>query len=389
VRSRLRTFAIVGLIATSIDVGLYLLLRGSSDAYRTILLADLVALLGAALASYVLNRSLTFRGARNARWVSQPLSFAVVAALAGLVDASIVVLLQRFDAAPLVGKAVAVAVAVPIRWLSYRWVLFTEVRSELSTRHDRHPPPGAKRLSVVVPAFNEGSAIATTVERLRRELAPLIGDDDLEIVVVDDGSSDDTAAIAASAGARVLVQARNQGKGAAVRAGVLAASGRSVIFTDADLAYPPSMVPLLLTRLEDGWDVVVGSRRHEETTTLVRARRVRELGGRMVNWLTRLVLLGHFRDTQCGIKGFRSDIGRAIFERTTIDGFAFDIEVFLIAEQDLYSLTEVPVSVENREGSSVRLVADTLALLKDLVRIRRAAGRGAYEPDDAQRRLFV
>ena len=96
------------------------------------------------------------------------------------------------------------------------------------------------------------------------------------------------------------------------------------------------------------------------------------------------MLLGHFRDTQCGIKGFRNDIGKAIFERTTINGFAFDVEVFLIAEQDRYSLTEVPVSVENRQDSSVQLVRDSLRLLRDLLRIRRAAGKGAYRPNSDQ-----
>lgn len=207
---------------------------------------------------------------------------------------------------------------------------------------------------------------------------------DLEILVVDDGSTDDTAARSRTAEATVVEQPRNMGKGAAVRAGVLAAEGRSIIFTDADLAYPASMIPPILHELERGWDVVVGSRRHEETTTLVRARRIRELGGRAVNLLTHLVLLGHFRDTQCGIKGFRSDIGKALFARTTINGFAFDVEVFLIAEQDRYSLTEVPVRVENRQGSSVRLVRDTARLVRDLFRIRRAAGKGAYRPNAAQ-----
>ena len=162
-----------------------------------------------------------------------------------------------------------------------------------------------------------------------------------------------------------------------------------MIFTDADLAYPPAMVRPILAELENGWDVVVGSRRHEETTTLVRARRIRELGGRAVNWLTHLVLLGHFRDTQCGIKGFRNDIGRAIFERTTIDGFAFDVEIFLIAEQDSLSLTEVPVKVENRQGSSVRLVNDSVKLLRDLVRIRRAAGKDAYRPTVEQESVLA
>ena len=253
----------------------------------------------------------------------------------------------------------------------------------MGERHDRPTAPGSVRLSVVVPAYNEGDQIDATVHTLAAELEPVVGTD-LEILVVDDGSVDDTILRAEAAGAVVVAQPQNMGKGAAVRAGVLAASGRSVVFTDADLAYPAAMIVPMLHELEAGWDVVVGSRRHEETTTLVRARRIRELGGRAVNWLTHLVLLGHFRDTQCGIKGFRSDIGKALFERTTINGFAFDVEVFLIAEQDRYSLTEVPVSVENRQGSSVRIVRDSLRLLRDLLRIRRAAGKGAYRPNSDQ-----
>ncbi len=130
--------------------------------------------------------------------------------------------------------------------------------------------------------------------------------------------------------------------------------------------------------------MVVGSRRHHDTNTLVRARRLRELGGRVINLLTHVVLLGNFHDTQCGIKGFRSDIGKTIFERTRIEGFAFDVEIFLLAEQDQLSLTEIPVSITNRAGSSVSLVGDTFELLVDLARIRRWAGSGEYRPTEAQ-----
>lgn len=388
-RSRLRFFAIVGVVATAIDVGLYLLVRDSSSTLSRIVGADILALTVAAIASYVLNRTVTFRGREHARWVSHPLTFALTAFLAGLIDVAMVILFERFGAAAVVGKFVAIAVAALVRWVSYRWILFTEVRREMAERHDRPPPPGDVRLTVVVPAYREAEGIAASIEALRAELEPLVGASDLEILVVDDGSPDDTAARAEAAGARVVRQPRNRGKGAAVRAGVIAARGRSVIFTDADLAYPPAMVRPILAELENGWDVVVGSRRHEETTTLVRARRIRELGGRAVNWLTHLVLLGHFRDTQCGIKGFRNDIGRAIFERTTIDGFAFDVEIFLIAEQDSLSLTEVPVKVENRQGSSVRLVNDSVKLLRDLVRIRRAAGKDAYRPTVEQESVLA
>lgn len=388
-RSRLRLFALVGAVATCIDVVLYLVLRGSDPSAGRLVMADVVGLVAAAVTAYVLNRTFTFRGQRNARWVRHPATFAITAMIAGIVDVFFLGLFESLDLGALVSKSGAVVLAAVVRWISYRWVLFTEVRRELSVRRQRTPPPGEVRLSIVVPAYREAAGIADTIEKLRATLGPVVGEDELEILVVDDGSPDDTADAAELAGATVLRQPENRGKGAAVRAGVIAAKGRSVVFTDADLAYPPAMVIPILAELEDGWDVVVGSRRHEETTTLVRARLIRELGGRAVNWLTHLVLLGHFRDTQCGIKGFRGDVGRAIFERTTIDGFAFDVEIFLIAEQDSLSLTEVPVKVENRQGSSVRLVADTAKLFKDLVRIRRAAGRGQYRPTPEQQAVVA
>lgn len=378
-RSRLRLFALVGLIATALDIGVFAALKDPLPAAA----ADAVALFVAAVVSYTLNRRLTFRGRPRARWVRHPGTFALVAISAGVVDLFVLGVVSSVGAGLLFSKVVAVGAAAVVRWSAYRRVLFSEVRREMAERRDRPPAPGNVRLTVVVPAYNESRQIADTVATLRSDLAPTVGND-LEVLVVDDGSDDDTADQARRAGATVLDQPRNKGKGAAVRAGVLAANGRSVVFTDADLAYSPSMIVPVLSGVEAGWDVVVGSRRHQETTTLVRARRIRELGGRAVNWLTHLVLLGHFRDTQCGIKGFRSDIGRAIFERTTIDGFAFDVEVFLIAEQDRYSLTEVPVNVENRQGSSVRLIRDTANLLRDLLRIRRAAGKGAYRPNEAQ-----
>ncbi len=377
-RSRLRIFALVGLVATAVDVLVFLALSN-----RGLVLADLVAMSLAAAVSYGLNRQLTFRGESNARWVRNPVVFAATATAAGLLDLLVVLVVVGWTPTWL-AKIFGIAAAATVRWGVYRWVLFNVVRRELAERHDRGPSPGDLRLSIVVPAYNESRAIAATVSALRSELEGLVGPQEMEILVVDDGSSDDTSAVAVRAGARVLTQPQNGGKGAAVRAGVLAARGRSVIFTDADLAYPPAMVAVLLAELEAGWDVVVGSRRHDETTTLVRARRLRELGGRVINWLTHLVLLGHFRDTQCGIKGFRGDIGKAIFERTTIDGFGFDVEIFLIVEQDQLSLAEVPVSVENRASSSVRIVSDTVLLLRDLIRVRRMAGWGRYRPDPRQ-----
>lgn len=253
------------------------------------------------------------------------------------------------------------------------------VRSNLHRRRIRPVPPGEFRLSVVVPAYRE-DRIGDTVHRLRAELAHVADDGGLEIVVVDDGSHDATPDLAEGAGAdQVLRQPVNRGKGAAVRAGMLAARGRTVAFTDADLSYSPDQIVGLLEQVETGWDVVVGSRRHTETTTLVRAGRLREIGGRGINLLTRVVLLGEHRDTQCGLKAFRSDVARLIFSHSHTDGFAFDVEVFHLVERYHLSLAEVPVRVENSTRSTVHVASDALKLVLDLFRIRRWAAVGVYD----------
>jgi hypothetical protein len=124
--------------------------------------------------------------------------------------------------------------------------------------------------------------------------------------------------------------------------------------------------------------VVVGSRKHEGTRTLVRAGRLREIGGRVINWLTHAVLLGNYRDTQCGLKAFSAEAAKLIFERSRIDGFAFDVEVFVIAEHNGLSVREVPVTIVNTTRSTVNVARDALRLVRDLFRIRRWSRRGVY-----------
>lgn len=382
-RSRLRLFVVVGLLATLLDVGALLALRSRLG----LVAADAVALTLAAVLAYLLNRNWTFRGEPTARWVRRPLAFAVTAIVAGAVDVLVLLALHRVSLVG--GKLVAVGAAAVVRWIAYRRILLVQVRRELSQRVSRPPAPGDLRLSVVIPAYNEGALIAGTLAAVRQRLDAQLDPASYEIIVVDDGSADDTADQAAAAGARVERLAANRGKGGAVRAGVLASRGRTVVFTDADLAYDPGLVLVVLDQVEQGWDMVVGSRQHDDTNTLVKARRLRELGGRVINLLTHIVLLGSFRDTQCGLKGFRGDIAHAVFERTRINGFGFDVELFCIAEQDQLSLTEIPVEVTNRAGSSVRLVAHTVQLLADLFRIRRWVGEGAYRPTPAQARVLA
>jgi glycosyltransferase involved in cell wall biosynthesis len=244
----------------------------------------------------------------------------------------------------------------------------------------------AYRLSVVVPAFQEESRIGTTVERLRRDLGLDWG---VEVVVVDDGSRDGTAEAARRAGAdQVLCLPANRGKGAAVRAGMLAARGGVLAFTDADLAYPPAQLVRLMHEVEAGYDVVIGSRRHVDATTLVRARRLREASGRLFNLLSRVVLLHRYLDTQCGLKAFSAGAGRVMFGKARVDGFAFDVELLYLAELYELSFREVPVELVNSNVSSVRLARDASVMVRDLVRIRRWASGGAYRLGPEQRRVL-
>lgn len=202
----------------------------------------------------------------------------------------------------------------------------------------------------------------------------------LEIVVVDDASHDRTLEMAQLAGAdQVVSLPSHRGKGGAVRVGMLAARGRARVFTDADLAYAPDQVARLLAEVEAGWEVVIGSRRHVETTTLVRAGRVREVSGRLFNLVTRLALLDQYLDTQCGLKAFAGHVAPVLFERGRVDGFAFDVEVLFLARRYGLRLKEVEVELANSQTSSVRLVRDAPVMLRDLARIRRWATSGAYE----------
>ena len=380
IQGRLRRFAAVGILVTAIDVGVLLLLRLGAE--LPVIVADAIGIAVAAAASYLLNRWLTFADDPHIRWVHEPFTFVSVAVVAATLDVSllraVVAIVGSDDVESLLpAKVVSLAAAAAVRALGYRRIVFRSVRETQGRRSERGPAPGTHRLSVVVPAYREGERIRETVDRLRSELSPA---EPLEIIVVDDGSPDGTADEAESAGADLVVrQPENRGKGAAVRAGALAANGRTVAFVDADLAYPPVQLLRLVDDVESGWDVVVGSRHHIDTTTLVKARRLRVVTGRLFNLLTTAVLLGHYRDTQCGLKAFRSDVARLLFSHTRVDGFAFDVEVFHLAERYRLSLTEVPVALSNTATSTVRVGIESVRMVRDLFRIRRWAGRGVYD----------
>ena len=377
-RRRLHRFAVVGLVATTIDIAGFVVL------YRAgwpLVVADIVVLNVAAVVAWTLHRVVTLQDDPFIRWIGSPGVFGAMVVVAGAVDLSVLMLAGAGTTtrSALLAKTAAVAAAAVVRAAAYRSLIFRSIRREQDQPTCRPGPGGSVRVSVVIPAFREADRIGTTIDRIRAELGPLV-DDDLEIVVVDDGSEDGTTEAAAAAD-RVITLPANRGKGGALRAGVLAATGRTVAFTDADLAYAPDQIADLLALVEAGFAWVVGSRRHVDTLTVVKAGRLREVGGRLVNLATRILLLGRYRDTQCGLKACRADVARVLFSSSSIDGFALDVELFHLAERWRLSLAEVPVQVEHSERSTVHVVRDGLRLVRDLFAVRRRARRGDYPAD--------
>jgi dolichyl-phosphate beta-glucosyltransferase len=230
----------------------------------------------------------------------------------------------------------------------------------------------APYLSVVIPAYNEAGRIRATLIRVREYLVSR--DYTSEVVVVDDGSNDNTASIAEeelrSFPSVVLRYTPNHGKGYAVRYGMLRARGRYILFSDADLATPIEEVEKLFTAVRDGAEIAIGSRDVPGAKLVRRQSIIREFGGKLFNRCVQVFAVPGIHDTQCGFKLFTSDAARRVFGLCTIDNFSFDVEVLFVARRLGYRIAEVPVTWRHQEGSKVRLWRDGPRMLRTLIRIR-------------------
>ena len=240
-------------------------------------------------------------------------------------------------------------------------------------------------VSLIIPAYNEGVRIGPGLKAIAEYAAA--NRLSLEVIVVDDGSTDDTATLAGAllrsaphVSGRVIQLPRNRGKGYAVRAGLTAARAPYAVFSDADLSTPIEELPRLLSTLQSGdADVAFGSRALDRSLIGVRQSRFRELAGRAFNVVLRIATALPFMDTQCGFKAFRMSVCRPLIEAGTIDGFGFDIELLYEAHRTGLRIREIPVRWNHRDGSKVNMLRDGLRMLRDIYTVRLRGAGGAYD----------
>jgi dolichyl-phosphate beta-glucosyltransferase len=239
------------------------------------------------------------------------------------------------------------------------------------------------QLSIVVPAFNEARRLPQSLALLRDFFGPAAWPPGaVEILIVVEHGTDGTlelarAAVAEQANFIVLDNRVQRGKGYAVRSGIRQARGDIIFFMDADLSVPLEEVPVFLAHFDSNPDdsVLLGSRQHARSRIERRQSLLRQSMGKIFNHILRTLSLIPFRDTQCGFKAFRRTAAQEIFPLQTIDGFAFDVEVILLAQSLGFRIAELPVRWLNSPESKVHIIRDSLRMLLDALTVRRRVRR--------------
>jgi dolichyl-phosphate beta-glucosyltransferase len=237
-------------------------------------------------------------------------------------------------------------------------------------------------LSIVIPAYNEELRLPATLSRIAAYIRS--SNRPIEVIVVDDGSRDRTIAVAESfrneiSDLRVVPNGQNRGKGYSVRHGMQEATGRVVLFTDADLSAPIEEVEKLLPAMQNN-DVAIGSRAVDRSLITVHESAFREFAGIVFNKIVRLILWLPFVDTQCGFKAFRRETCGILFEQQTIERFGFDPELLYLARHHGLRSVEIPVRWGHSPATKVNMMRDSVQMFLDVFVIRWNSLTGRYPP---------
>ncbi len=366
-------YAIVGVLGTAIDLGsLYIFV---DLLHIHVLFATPVSFILAVVNNFILNKYWTFQN-KSSNIRKQFIKFLIVSIigllLTELLMAFFVFALKIWY---LLSKLITSGLVMAWNFLANKYWTFKD-RLFYVPKIEHYDYD----VSVIIPAYNEERRIRKTLDAINNyfQNKPITR----QIIVVDDGSSDRTAALTEKAGKEicdlsVITYHPNRGKGYAVKKGVEACHGKYILFTDADNSTRIEEFDKFYPHLKEH-GVVIGSRYLPESLIVIRQPWYRVFIGRFANWLIQFFLLDGLKDTQCGFKAFQHHAAKAIFSRLKVARFGFDIEVLAIARLLRLAIKEIPVSWYNSPESRVRPIKDALRTFVDLVYIKLNLWSGRY-----------
>ena len=237
-------------------------------------------------------------------------------------------------------------------------------------------------ISLILPAYNEEKRISRSLDALVSYMESSFGADEYEILVVDDGSVDNTRQIVSQRNDKnltVLSYEKNRGKGGAVKYGVKQAAGDIIVFTDADLAYPPESIGFAKELIEkEGYDVVLGSR--QEADIAHKYPWYRTIMSHAFSFVVDTILDLNVPDTQCGFKAFKKDAAKKIFDKITLNGWGFDVELIFLAKKYKKSIGRIAVRLfHENSGSKIRIIHDAISMLREVKKIKKNDRLGLYD----------
>jgi putative flippase GtrA len=382
-------FGITGLVNTIIDFGLFNLLVAMTGIHSgwQVGLLNAAAVTAAMINSYLMNRRWTFYEINHSH---NSLMRFVLASIIGILINSLVVtaVSSLCKSLPLsiylvlnAGKIIGALLSSTWNFIAYRNWVFQDVE-ELDCSFEVETTAVIKgMLSIIIPAYNESLRLPKRLRRLATSAQPHVP---VEIVVVDDGSTDNTRELVEEISQefqfiRCLSYVPNQGKGYAVKTGMLNAQGEYIIFVDADETFSWEHIQQILARLQAGQQVAVGARNRSGPGRVVGESRLRYLMGRTFNLLIQMVILPGCPDSQCGLKGFSWEAAREIFSRQHLKGFAFDVEILALARALQFDVSYVPVEASDCPGSSVNRLLSPLSMALDILRVKLNLGLRRYD----------